>query len=131
VAADPDPKPAELIVGRWQRETTFTLGSNREGVKDEVFTRKESVEFGKDGSVTHVTGDIPELKTRVPGSEKGSKVTGKYAFVKDGEIELTIEIDGKKVTNRVKVEVTKDELTLVPTKKEKGEPTEKYRRAKD
>jgi hypothetical protein len=130
-AADPDPKPAELILGRWQGQTTFTIKSNREGVKDEVFTRKVWIEFRKDGTVTFTEGDIPELKDRLPKSAKGSKVAGKYSFAKETEIEATVEVDGKKETNRAKVSVTKDELSLALIVDGKAQPPEKFKRAKD
>ncbi|QJW98601.1 hypothetical protein [Frigoriglobus tundricola] len=130
-AADPNPKPAEMILGRWQGESTFTIKSNREGVKDEVFTRKVFVEFKKDGTVTYTEGDIPELKNRVPGSEKGSSVTGKYSFVKDTEIELTIEEDGKRRTLKSKVAVTNEELSLTSLVQGKDVKSPKFKRAKD
>jgi hypothetical protein len=132
LAADPDPKPAELFVGRWQGERTFTLKSTREGVKDEVFTRKVVFEFCKDGTFTFTEGDIPELKTRLPNSAKGSTVMGKYSFVKDTEIEMTGEVDGKKMTSRAKVAVTKEALSLTQVVDGKeAAPQQTFKRAKD
>ena len=132
-AADPDPKPAELIIGRWPGEATLTIKTQREGQKQEVevFTRKVWTEFGKDGSVTITEGDISELKTRLPDDAKGGKTTGTYVFAKDTEVEVTFEEDGMKVTRRAKVEITRDEMTVTPIVKGKEQTVEKYKRVKE
>ena len=131
-AADPDPKPAELIVGRWQGETTLTLGAGPGGKpKEEVFTRTVRAEFRKDGTFTLTYDDIAALKERSPELAKGHTVAGKYALVKDGEVEMTAEVSGKKLTQRAKVAVTKGELSVTPLEGGKAQPTQKFKRAKE
>jgi hypothetical protein len=130
--AEPVLQPGdELILGRWQGETTLTIKSDREGVKDEVFTSKVWAEYRKDGTVTFTEDGIPELKDRLPDAAKGIKVTGKYSFVKDTEIEVTLEADGRKVTYRAKVAVTKDQLSVAQIVQGKAQSPEKFKRAKD
>jgi hypothetical protein len=123
--ADPTPKPADLIVGRWQGEGgTFTL--KRPGQEDKVYTRKASFEFRKDGTFTFTESDLPELKDIAPGSVKGLNVTGKYSFPSDTEIETVAKLDGKENTTRAQVTVTKDELTVTL-----GKHKQKYKRTKE
>lgn len=125
LAADPAPKPAELIVGCWEGETRFTVRDDRKNPEVEVFTRKMRAEFLKDGTVT-------VIKDRIPGVDEERTSAAKYAFVKNGELELAVEAgEGEKVVRlKFAVTVTKDELSLAEVGEGKGPPV-KFKRAKD
>ena len=94
-----DPKPKDLIVGKWAAE----------GSKGAVV-----IEYTKDGNcLMHAAG------VTLPG--------GKYKFVDDDTMELTVDVQGKQVASKYRVKVTKDDLveTGVGNRVEK-----KYKRVK-
>ena len=127
LGAEPAPKPADLIIGKWQGDgSTFTVKGKD---KDKVFVRKALLEFRKDGTLAFSETDLPELKEILPESVKGDSVMGKYSFVTESEIDMVVKLKGEEVKHRVKVAVTKDELVVTPM--EKGEKPMKYKRLKE
>jgi hypothetical protein len=123
----PLPKPADVIIGKWQGDgSTFTVKGKE---KDKVYVRKAEIEFRKDGTFTFSETDLPELKEISPESVKGHRATGKYSRVTETEIEVVLKLDGEEVKRRAKVEVTKDELILTPMGE--GEKPMKYKRVKE
>jgi uncharacterized protein (TIGR03066 family) len=85
--ASAQPKPQELIVGKWQPTDPAT--------KDQVV-----LEFVKDG--------------KVKVSFLGQKFDGSYKFTSDETMEFTLTVEGKTNTTKLKVAVTEKDLTLTP-----------------
>jgi len=84
------PKPAELIIGKWEDEK-----------------KKQSLEFVKGGEILLLIAPDP-----VP-------VKGNYKFLEDDLIEVEFAIPGgdKKLTDKLKVKVDKDTLETTDEKK--------------
>jgi uncharacterized protein (TIGR03066 family) len=76
------PKPAELIIGKWE-----ALGENKKAI----------IEFAKGGEVIMLAEPEPAVK-------------GKYKFLEDELLEVEFVIGDKKATQKLKIKVDKDTL---------------------
>jgi len=94
----------ELIVGKWRAEVP-------QDAPKEAVELTPVVEFKKDGGLVIEIGKLLKLE-------------GKYRFLNESDLELEIEVMGKKDAKKIKVEVTKDTLS---TTDEKGK-VEKMKR---
>jgi uncharacterized protein (TIGR03066 family) len=84
LAAD---KPKDLIMGKWEKEQD---------------KQKVTLEFAKDGI----------LKVHLAGNDGTNiDVNGKYTFVDDDNMEVEVTYMGETKKEKVKVAVTKEELT--------------------
>jgi uncharacterized protein (TIGR03066 family) len=79
-------KPKDLILGKWEMS------------RDK---QKISLEFAKDGI----------LKVRLTNDDKNTDVEGKYKFVDDDNMEVELVYMGDTKKEKLKVVVTKEELT--------------------
>jgi uncharacterized protein (TIGR03066 family) len=120
-------KPADLIVGKWQGEVTHEIA--KFGEKPKKYTAKVFLEFAKDGKLKSVTEAVPD----VPAFPEET-LTGTYKFVSETELEVAVKMKdprtGKEEETKVrlKVAVTKDELTM--TAAQEGAKPQKLKRAK-
>ena len=97
----PAGKVQELILGKWE--------ASREVNKKKVAV---TMTFRKDNTIRGMLADVP--------------FEGTYRFLKDNEMEMTLTLMGKTDTEKVKVEVSEEELVLTPPK---GQP-DKFKRVK-
>src|SRR5262249_192821 len=87
----------DLIIGKWK------ASEKKGGVE-----LSATVEFSKEGRVKLDMGGI--------------SVTGKYKFIDDNTFEQEIEVLGKKVTEKVKIEsLTKDKMVTIDKEGKKAE----------
>lgn len=103
--ADDTPKAKDLIVGKWE----IASGDPKQ---------KGTIEFQQGGNLI-ITATAPVELT----------IKGKYKFLDEDtmEVELTPPVEGAdKVTQKVKVKVTKDELITIDEKKKE----DKFKRVK-
>jgi uncharacterized protein (TIGR03066 family) len=92
-------KPKDLIVGKWQMPDRPTV-----------------FEFTKAGAVKITSKE-----------KKDVELTGKYRFISDDTVEVTIDYDGKPETDTFQiVEISKDAMTTV----DKSKARETLRRVK-
>jgi serine/threonine protein kinase/HEAT repeat protein len=76
-------KNRELLLGKWE-----SLDPKQPG----------TIEFRPDGAVVVVMGGTPEAK-------------GTYQFLQENTVEITLTVGGQKVSQKLKIDVTKDRLT--------------------
>src|SRR5262245_45784828 len=101
VRAEPGDKLKEAILGKWEM-------ARKEGAADVRMV----LDFGKDGKLSF------ERLAKVEGvGDRSHKGEGSYKVLSDDEIETTVKReDGKEVTDKVKVSVKGDEMTIKPVK---------------
>ena len=92
------PKAKDLIVGVWK-------GKDKVGDKEIEMT----MEFTKDGA----------LKMEM----MGLKIDGKYKFADDNNVEVEFSLGGQTIKQKLKVEATKDKLSMTDEKGMKNEFT--------